>query len=69
MSKKVIVLLFLFVDKPQAYTGRTFFENILLPQNSKAWLYLISDRYCHHRSNYCIIIPIDVGRGNKTGLF
>ena len=66
----------LFLDKPQAYTSRTYmkasFRGHILYEKKNIYIYfanpkqqisvfLISDRYCRHRSVSYIIIPIDVG--------
>ena len=46
-----------YLDKPQAYTCQTYFT----PPKEQSSYILISDQYCHHRSNNNIIIPSYVG--------
>ena len=63
------LLFFLFLDKPLAYTCRTYFSNIFCTPNIKKYGFLILNQYCHYRPDNYIIILFMQTRGFKSGLF
>ena len=47
--------IFIFLDKPRAYTGRTYFRIYFTPPMYQISDLCRSDQYCHHKSDNCII--------------